>query len=118
MGLIPGVGDVAGGLIGAYGLWVAARLGAPAAVLLRMLLTLAVDVAAGTIPVAGDLFDVGWRSNLRNLALLERWLAEPHETRRRSNWLFAGIGLALLAVLAAALALTIWLVRRLLRVAG
>jgi hypothetical protein len=114
LGLVPGIGDVLGSLVGGYGIWVAARLGAPVVVLLRMLLNLVLDVAGGELPVVGDLFDVSWRSNLRNLALLERWYTEPHETRRRSMWFFAGIGLTLLAALAIAIAVAVWLVRSLL----
>src|SRR5512147_2613425 len=74
LGLIPGAGDAIGGLVAGYGLWVGARLGAPWVVLGRMLFNLAVDVLVGAVPLAGDLFDIGWRGNLRNLALLERWV--------------------------------------------
>jgi hypothetical protein len=109
IGLIPGFGDVAAGLLGAYGLLVGWRLGAPAGVLSRMLATVAIDVAAGAVPAVGDLFDVGWRSNSRNAALLARWLAQPGEVRKESTALIVGfiVGLFLLAALAIWLAWTL-----------
>jgi Domain of unknown function (DUF4112) len=104
LGLVPGVGDAIAGLLGGYGLYVGTKLGAPWIVLARMLLNLAVDLLVGSVPVAGDIFDVAWRGNLRNLALLERWLERPHETRSRSAALF----LALFGVLAGLAGLVLW----------
>lgn len=115
LGLIPGIGDAIGGLIGGYGLWVGTRLGAPWVVLARMLLNLAVDVIGGTLPLVGDLFDIGWRGNLRNLALLERWLERPHQTRSRSIGLFVGMFGVLVGVCLVALGISLWLVQAVLR---
>lgn len=102
IGLVPGLGDAAGGLLGAYGLWTAHQLGAPAPVLLRMLLNLVVDLGIGAIPLLGDLFDIVWKGNLRNLALLQRWLERPHQTRRRSGVLLAAILFSLFLMIMAA----------------
>lgn len=107
LGLVPGIGDLAGGVLSAYGLWVAVQVGAPRSVLLRMAGNIAVDTVVGTVPVLGDLFDLGFRANLRNLALLERWLESPGRTQRASRALVVAValGLAVLALgLAAALA--------------
>lgn len=114
IGLLPGVGDALASLIGSYGLYVGWRLGAPVVVLARMLLNLGIETIAGTVPVAGDLFDIGFRANLRNVALLDRWLQKPHQTRKRSRWLFSAIAAGLLAVLAIPILVTLWLVTRLL----
>jgi hypothetical protein len=114
LGLVPGAGDAIGGLLGGYGLYVATRLGAPWVVLVRMLLNLALDLLMGALPVAGDVFDVVWRGNLRNLALLERWLERPHETRSRSMALFLGLFGVLAALGALALWFALWLLRTLL----
>ena len=111
LGLLPGVGDVAGGVAGAYGLYAGYALGAPAPVLLRMTLNLGVDLLIGTLPLLGDLFDVGWRGNLRNVALLERWLAEPGRTARRSTGLVVGLLLLLLGMVAGVVVLLGWVVR-------
>lgn len=102
LGLVPGLGDAIGGLMGGFGVYTAWRLGAPASVLLRLLLNVALDLAIGTLPLLGDLFDLGWKSNQRNLALIERWQAAPHQTHRRSALLLAGLGLLLLLLAIAA----------------
>ena len=113
VGLIPGFGDLVGGLASAYIILEAARAGAPASVLLRMLGNVGIDTALGALPVAGDVFDVAWKSNARNVRLLERHLEAPRETRS------ASIALALLVIVAtvllavAGVALTFLLVRRL-----
>jgi hypothetical protein len=114
LGLIPGVGDAAGGLLGSYGLYVATRLGAPWVVLARMLLNLALDLVIGSLPVAGDLFDFAWRGNLRNLALLERWLERPHQTRQQSVTLFLALFATLAGLGVLALWFSLWFLRRLL----
>ena len=110
---MPGVGDVVGGLLSGYALFVAASLGAPATVLARMLLNIGIDTAIGLIPLAGDLFDVGWKANRRNVRLLERWLDAPHRTRRASAFVLLGTALAFAALLAAivwgAAAMLFWL---------
>ena len=76
VGLIPGVGDLLALAPAAYLLYRAHRLGAPLEVLGRMGANTAVDVAVGTVPVVGDLFDLGFKSNRRNVALLRRHLEE------------------------------------------
>jgi len=54
LGLIPGVGDAAGALLSTYILYEAIRLGAPKAVLLRMVANIGIDTVVGAIPVVGD----------------------------------------------------------------
>ncbi len=72
IGLIPGIGDV----IGAMASWIiilAAWLrGVPKVTLLRMLANVAIETIIGTVPVLGDAFDIAWKANRRNFALLER----------------------------------------------
>jgi hypothetical protein len=81
LGLVPGAGDIATALVGAYGLVVAWKLGAPASMHVRMALNLLLDAGAGSIPIAGDLFDFAFKANIRNERLLMRWL----ETRARQR---------------------------------
>ncbi len=85
IGLVPGVGDLVGGGFSLYIILQAARMGVPASLLTRMGWNLLVDVAVGAVPVLGDLFDAGYKANLRNLALLERHTAGPAESRRASR---------------------------------
>ena len=75
LGLIPGVGDAVGALLSAYILYEAIRLGAPRTVLLRMVANIGIDTVVGAIPVAGDIFDVAWKANKKNAALLHAYLA-------------------------------------------
>ena len=74
LGLAPIAGDVALGLVSLYLVWEAKRLGAPNALVGRMLANVAIEVAGGSVPVAGNLFDMAFKANLRNLALLEGWI--------------------------------------------
>jgi hypothetical protein len=106
LGLVPGLGDVAGAAVSGYLVLLAARAGAPATVIARMVGNVALDTAAGAIPLLGDLFDATWKSNSRNVALLERHLDRPTETRAASRLVVAGAvaGLALLAAGGVALA--------------
>ncbi len=70
IGLFPGVGDAAGGLIGLYIINEGRRLGLPKHKLLRMIGNLALDSAVGSIPLAGDVFDVYFKSHKRNANMI------------------------------------------------
>jgi hypothetical protein len=89
LGLVPGLGDVAGAALSGYIVYAAARLGAPTSVVSRMLLNIGIDTIVGGIPLLGDLFDVAWKSNAKNAVLLERHLADPRATRRASAGVMA-----------------------------
>ena len=107
IGLVPGIGDLAGGVMSGYIVLASARLGAPPAVVMRMILNLVIDTLVGSVPLVGDLFDVGYRANLRNAALLDDHLADPKRTRR-SSFIATGAavgGVVLLLALGIALAM-------------
>ena len=70
VGLLPGIGDAAGLAISSYIVMEAWRLGAPAPIVMRMIANLVVDTAVGSVPIAGDLFDMAWKANKRNVNLL------------------------------------------------
>lgn len=72
LGLVPGIGDMLSGLIGAYLIYEAQRLGLPRSALVRMIANVAFDTAIGSIPVAGDIWDLFFRSNDRNMQILAR----------------------------------------------
>lgn len=74
IGLIPGIGDVAGALISGYIVLAAMKLGAPAGVITRMAGNVGVEMLVGAVPLLGDLFDMAFRANERNVALLEEHL--------------------------------------------
>jgi hypothetical protein len=77
IGLIPGAGDALSAAISSTIVVEAARLGVPPRILARMVLNIAVDFVIGTVPVAGDWFDVLWRANLMNVDLIERHFGLP-----------------------------------------
>ena len=76
LGLIPGIGDGAGALLSLYIVFKARSLGAPTGLVARMLLNVGVDSVVGAIPVAGDLFDLAFKANKRNVGLLKKHLEE------------------------------------------
>lgn len=72
LGLMPGVGDAIGGIVSSYIIWRARRMGVSNFVLMRMAGNMIFDSALGAILFFGDIFDVGFRSNRRNLELLRQ----------------------------------------------
>jgi len=74
IGLVPGIGDAVAGAMGLYLVWEARNLGASNATLLRMLANVGIDTALGSVPIVGDMFDVFFRSNTRNLKLIRALL--------------------------------------------
>jgi len=77
LGLVPGAGDIATAIVGAYGLVVAYKLGAPTSIHVRMVINLLVDAGVGTIPIAGDF---AFKANIRNHRLLMKWLEQSNRT--------------------------------------
>jgi len=75
--LVPGIGDAAASALSLYLLYEASRLGVPRLLLARMLVNVMLEGAVGAVPVAGDAFDVLFRANRRNVALLREHLREP-----------------------------------------
>ncbi len=72
IGLIPGVGDFVSFLISGYIVSTAAKKGASGFVVARMILNIVIDALVGAIPVLGDVFDVFYKANQRNVKLLEQ----------------------------------------------
>jgi hypothetical protein len=102
VGLVPGIGDALGLAASGYIVMRARRFGVPRVVLARMIGNVALEFVIGTIPVLGDLFDFVFKSNLRNLALIEQYLVNEREVRRSSRvrvFVVTLLGLALLALL-------------------
>lgn len=108
LGLLPGLGDLLTTLVSLYILGAARRYGVPRVTLLRMAANIAIDAALGAVPFLGDVFDLFWKSNVKNVALLQRHIrATPAEQRRAAggDWLFlTGLIVLLLLLLAGALA--------------
>ncbi len=105
IGLVPVVGDVVSAGMGLFVVWRASRMGLPRIVVIRMLVVSALDFVIGSIPIAGDAFDLWFKANTRNLALLRRHLQRP-ETSTRDDWM---VVTGLLGVIIAIVAIIGWL---------
>lgn len=103
VGLIPGLGDTATTIVSFYILTSAVRYRVPKVTLLRMGLNLGIDYVLGSLPLVGDVFDAWWKSNQKNVELLRRRATVSASEARKgkvSDWLFVGLMILLLSVLA------------------
>jgi hypothetical protein len=109
IGFVPGLGDLLSGLIGVAVVARGAALGLPRIVVARMLFNVAVDFVIGAIPVAGDAFDLWFKSNARNVALMREYLGDRDRSTAPQWTFFASIvaGLTMLAVA------VVWLIAQL-----
>ena len=112
IGLIPGGGDTAGLIFSSYIVLEAARMGASKSALSTMAFNILLETVVGTVPVVGDIFDVTWKSNIRNIELLEEHLNVPRPVTQ-NRWfailLIVGLALAVVACLALSFYILRWL---------
>jgi len=99
VGLVPVVGDVVSALVGFWLIAEATRFGIPRIVVGRMIANTVVDMAVGSIPVLGDLFDVASHSKSRNLSLFRRHALDTTASTRGEKLALAGIVLLLVGFL-------------------
>jgi len=114
VGLIPGIGDLIGAVLSGYIVLEAVRAQVPAFTLARMLVNIGIDTILGAVPAVGDVFDAAWKSNMMNVALLERHLvATGSAPPKRHNviGLMAIAVVVLVLILGAGLALGIFAAR-------
>ena len=78
VGLVPGVGDVVGGIMSTWIILGALRHRVRPGIIMRMIGNVVIDLLFGAVPVAGDVFDFMFEENMRNMRLLEL-----HRDRRR-----------------------------------
>jgi len=71
MRLVPGIGDAAASALSCYLLYEAHRLEVPSQVFARLVANVALEGVVGAVPLVGDLFDVGFRANRRNVRILK-----------------------------------------------
>jgi len=76
IGLVPVIGDMATALVGVYPIHIARKHRFSKMLQWRMAGNLLIDWGVGGIPLLGDAFDVAFKANLKNLALLERAAAK------------------------------------------
>jgi hypothetical protein len=73
LSIIPGLGSIFGGLVSCYVLWIAIHLRVPILVYLKMVWNVFIDFLFGEIPFVGVFLDIFYKSNVKNLKLLERY---------------------------------------------
>lgn len=76
LGLIPGAGDLSTFAVSSYMLYIMAQNGASGFVMARMILNVLMDGIIGSIPIVGDIFDIGFKANMRNLKLMQEHYRE------------------------------------------
>jgi len=108
IGLVPGLGDAAAGLFSAVIVLQAFRMDVPRIVLARMAANVVFEVLAGAVPFLGDLFDIAWKANLRNVKLLDRFVVQGVKRPSRGDYIFVfGLLLVLLAAISVPIVLLI-----------
>jgi hypothetical protein len=113
LGLFPGVGDVTTSLASLYILSAAHRYNVSRITLTRMALNILLETIIGAVPLIGDLFDVYWKSNQRNVELLRRHLAAPpaaaHQLQRSDCWFVITLIIGLVALMIGAAVVAYWI---------
>ena len=113
LGLVPGMGDLAGAVISMLIVMRAVRAGVPRVAAARMVTNIAIDSVLGSVPVVGDLFDFAYKSNIKNVRIYRESL-EGGRTATIRHWgFFAALALGLLVVLLIPVVAVIMLVRAL-----
>jgi len=95
--LFPTLGDALTGLGSLSLLLLAFQMRVPKVIVLRVVFNIAIDVLIGCVPLAGDAFDVFWRSNRRNLELLRRYTHDPLRKPDALDYAIVGLGFTLVA---------------------
>ncbi|HET6744412.1 MAG TPA: DUF4112 domain-containing protein [Candidatus Limnocylindria bacterium] len=107
IGFVPGLGDVLSGGIGLLVVLRGVQRGLPTIVVARMLANVGLDFVVGSIPVIGDAFDLWYKSNSRNVALLRRYSERPGASTAAQWAFFAGL-LAAIGLVALGFVWLIW----------
>jgi len=109
IGIIPGAGDLSTFAVSGYMLWIMAQNGASGLLLSRMILNILIDTIVGVVPVIGDIFDIAFKANIRNMKLMNE-----HYREGRHNGSAWKIIIPILLFLFVFIAGIIWLTYKLL----
>jgi Domain of unknown function (DUF4112) len=80
LGLVPGAGDVVAMFVSIYVLVKAHEMGAPKPLLMKMAGNIAIDTGLGAVPVLGDVFDMFFKSNVKNVDLLHDFITKNQKS--------------------------------------
>jgi Domain of unknown function (DUF4112) len=118
IGLVTGGGDTIGFVMSGYILIESLRFKLPKETLMRMLTNVAIDAVVGAVPFLGDVFDFFWKSNSKNIRLLEAHLANPKEQTAADKGFVILVLLALGLIFAMAIGLTLLVITAFHRMIG
>src|ERR1700733_3082919 len=108
MGVVPGIGDILGGIASCIIIIAAWMRGVSYVTVTRMVANVAIEVVVGSIPILGDMFDIAWRANRRNYALLVGSVDEPRKHTIQSWFFLGGLCIILMALVLLPLLLLTW----------
>ena len=113
VGAIPGIGDLIGGIASCIIIIAAWVRGVSYPTVLRMVANVVIEVSIGSIPILGDMFDIAWKANRRNYALMTRHLQQPHKHTWK-DWVFLLLlALCVAAIFLVPLIVLIWIAEQL-----
>jgi hypothetical protein len=112
IGLLPGLGDILSTGISLFIIIQSAFLGCSPSTLLRMGLNVFFENALDMIPLFGNVFDVFWKSNNKNIELLELHLLKPTQATFQSRLVLGFVTFMILLLLVSSFALTVLLVQK------
>lgn len=115
IGLVPGIGDLLTGAASFLIIFSAWQRQLPKVTVARMMANVAIDTLVGSIPFFGDAFDVAWKSNRKNLTLLQRATMDTSRRQGWRDWLFLAGLISLMLLLIAVPILALWFAIHLLR---
>jgi hypothetical protein len=115
VGAIPGIGDLIGGIASCIIIIAAWVRGVSYAIVLRMVANVVIEVSIGSIPILGDMFDIAWRANRRNYALLTGSIYEPRKYTIQSWFFLAALCLVLAALVIVPMILVTWIAAYIMR---
>ena len=98
MGAIPIIGDLIGALLSTYIMYSGIKMGVPRSVVAQMATNIALDFTIGWIPIIGYIFDIIWKSNKRNVKLIEEAMMAKEEGDK-TNYLIIGALLIILIII-------------------
>jgi hypothetical protein len=115
VGVIPGIGDLIGGIASCIIIIAAWVRGVSYATVGRMVANLVIEVSIGSIPILGDMFDIAWRANRRNYALLTGSIYEPRKYTIQSWFFLAALCLVMAALIIVPMILVTWMAAYIMR---
>ena len=110
VGLVPGVGDIFGILVGSLIVGAAIKARLPRSAIARMVSNVALDGLIGAIPFLGDAFDMVFKANTRNVQIFREAVRGRYEPVKDSSFT-AGVAIVFLLLLAVPVVVIVLVVR-------